>query len=133
MSDVIIITPPERTVFIPDSPDRAVGTPAQQLRLDVTAIGPAGPVGPQGVVGPQGTASTVPGPQGIPGGYFSYSQDLPASVWTITHNLGIKPTGISVIDSAGTAYTVLDVRHLSANAFTLSFLSPFAGIAEFTY
>ena len=32
------------------------------------------------------------GIQGIPGGSYSYEQQTPSTVWTITHSLGYKPS-----------------------------------------
>jgi hypothetical protein len=46
----------------------------------------------------------VPGPQGDPGvsgGSYTHNQDVAASTWTINHNLGYKPAGIKIFDSAG--------------------------------
>jgi hypothetical protein len=74
--------------------------------LDVTAPGPQG----------------IQGPQGIPGantGYFAYAQVAPASVWNITHNLGINPS-VTAVDSAGNVIegTLL---YLTTNTLRITF------------
>lgn len=60
------------------------------------------------------------------GGSYVHSQSVSASTWTITHNLGYYPGGVSVVDS-GETVVVGDVTHLSATAFTVSFSTPFSG------
>lgn len=52
---------------------------------------------------------------------------IPATLWTIQHNLGFKPAGIRVEDTAGTDIEGGDVTHLSTNALTIEFAYPFAG------
>lgn len=54
--------------------------------IEIATAGPPGPPGPQG----------VPGPPGPSGNAFAYTQSIPATVWTITHELGYDPGGIAV-------------------------------------
>ena len=58
---------------------------------------------------------------------FTFIQSTSAAVWTITHNLGKRPS-ISVVDSAGTN-VVGEVNHTSNNALTITFSSAFKGTA----
>ena len=58
---------------------------------------------------------------------FTYIQSTSAAVWTITHNLGKRPS-IGVVDSAGTN-VVGAVNHTSNNELTITFSSAFKGTA----
>ena len=58
---------------------------------------------------------------------FTFIQSTSAAVWTITHNLGKRPS-ISVVDSAGTN-VVGAVNHTSNNELTITFSSAFKGTA----
>jgi hypothetical protein len=58
---------------------------------------------------------------------FTFIQSTSAAVWTITHNLGKRPS-ISVVDSAGTN-VVGAVDHTSNNELTITFSSAFKGTA----
>ena len=66
------------------------------------------------------------GATGATGGSYVHNQSSSASVWTVTHNLGYFPGGISVIDS-GESIVVGDVTHTSINQFTVSFSTSFSG------
>lgn len=59
---------------------------------------------------------------------YTHIQAVPSAVWTILHNLGYAPGGISVLDSAGTMVEG-DVAHVSLNECTISFSAGFAGTA----
>lgn len=58
---------------------------------------------------------------------FTYIQSTSAAVWTITHNLGKRPSA-SVIDSAG-SNVVGEVDYTSNNELTITFSSAFKGTA----
>lgn len=58
---------------------------------------------------------------------FTFIQSTSAAVWTITHNLGKRPS-ISVIDSAGTN-VIGAVNHINNNELTITFSSAFKGTA----
>jgi len=58
---------------------------------------------------------------------FTFIQSTSAAVWTITHNLGKRPS-ISVVDSAGTN-VVGAVNYTSNNELTITFSSAFKGTA----
>jgi len=49
--------------------------------------------GPQGIQGPEG-------PPGTASGAYTFTQIAPASVWSISHNLGYNPA-VTAVDSAG--------------------------------
>ena len=58
---------------------------------------------------------------------FTYIQSTSAAVWTITHNLGKRPSA-SVVDSAG-SNVVGEVNYTSNNELTITFSSAFKGTA----
>ena len=62
------------------------------------------------------------------GGAFQHTQGVAASSWTITHNLGYEPGGVTVTDSAGTT-VIGTIQHTSTNQIVVSFSSAFAGKA----
>jgi hypothetical protein len=59
-----------------------------------------------------------------------YTQVSPATLWTITHNLGRYPA-VTVVDSAGTP-VIGKVIYVSANQVTVTFTSAFSGKAYLT-
>jgi hypothetical protein len=100
---------------------------------DVTINSPTGvntPVGPTqitvtqittGLTGPSGTG-------GVGGAGYTHNQDSPVSLWSISHNLGFRPS-VSAFSMGGV--TLLGtVTHLSANVLQISFSSPVAGTAR---
>lgn len=68
------------------------------------------------------------GPQGVSGGFYAHSQGSPSQTWTIDHNLGYNPGGITVVDSAGSivegAY-----EYTSVNQLIATFSGAFSGTA----
>lgn len=78
------------------------------------------PYGPQGAQGPAGPASA----------FYVHTQSTPATLWTIPHNLGFRPT-VSVTTNGGLE-VLADVQHLSDNTLTVSLLTAMAGIARLT-
>jgi hypothetical protein len=66
------------------------------------------------------------GATGATGGSYVHNQSSSSSLWTVTHNLGYYPGGISVIDS-GESIVVGDVTHTSISQFTVSFSTSFSG------
>jgi hypothetical protein len=81
------------------------------------AVGPAGPTGPAG----------KDGKDGVSGGFFTYTQSAPATVWTINHNLGYRPQ-VTVVDSANSVVEG-DRVYTDANNLVLTFSAPFSGVA----
>ena len=62
--------------------------------------------------------------------YYEYDQGTPAAVWTIAHNLGLRPAAV-VIDSAGTNVEG-QIDHIDVNNLTLTFSGAFSGKAYLT-
>ena len=58
---------------------------------------------------------------------FTFDQQSPASTWSITHNLGFKPSVFVVDTSDNVCYG--DVQYTSVNALTVTFTQSFAGKA----
>jgi hypothetical protein len=59
--------------------------------------------------------------------YFVFNQNNPSATWTITHNLGRRPS-VTVVDSAGTV-VIGEVTYTSDNALTIQFSAGFSGQA----
>lgn len=96
-----------------------VSLEAVEIHVDSGAgVGPRGPAGPAGPQGPPGSASAS----------YVHDQLVPASVWNVVHNLGYRPGGILIYDSAGDQ-TSGEVEHLTVNALTVTFTASFGGVA----
>lgn len=78
--------------------------------LKVATIGPAGPAGPAGAGG----------------GNYTHVQSAPSTTWTVVHNLGYFPGGVSVVDSAGTK-VYGDITHSNSNQLVINFSAGFSG------
>jgi hypothetical protein len=100
---------PDVVVINPNTPD--------------TVIVGAGQGGAQGPIGPAGPAGT----KGDSGGFFTYTQNTPASTWNITHNLGYNPA-VSIIDSSGSQVEG-SVTWVSNNSLSVTFSAAFSGVA----
>jgi hypothetical protein len=59
--------------------------------------------------------------------YYVFNQNSPSTTWTITHNLGRRPS-VTVVDSAGTV-VVGEVTYTSDNVLTIQFSAGFSGQA----
>ena len=59
--------------------------------------------------------------------HYEHVQMVPATTWSVQHNLGKYPS-ITIIDTSGDEVWC-DVRHNSTNEITLSFSREFAGVA----
>lgn len=59
--------------------------------------------------------------------HYVHTQNVPATVWTVTHNLGKHPS-VTVLDSASTLVEG-SVVHVSANSLTVTFGASFSGTA----
>jgi len=80
--------------------------------VKVANVGPAGPTGPAGVGG----------------GNYTHIQSTPSTTWTVVHNLGYNPGGVSVVDSAGTK-VYGDITHSTVNQLVINFSAGFSGKA----
>jgi hypothetical protein len=58
---------------------------------------------------------------------YMFTQDIPATVWTVVHNLNKKPS-VTIIDSAGTT-VIGQVDYVNNSTITLMFSSAFSGKA----
>ena len=61
---------------------------------------------------------------------YQFVQVSPARVWTVNHNLGLRPS-VSIVDSGG-AEIEADVRHSSPNQLVIYFAIPMSGLARLT-
>jgi len=80
--------------------------------VKVATIGPAGPAGAAGASG----------------GSYVHTQSTPSTTWTVVHNLGYFPGGVSVVDSAGTK-VYGDITHANVNQLVINFSAGFSGKA----
>lgn len=68
------------------------------------------------------------GRSGAAGSGFDFTQPTAATVWTINHNLGLRPD-VATYRLGGTEMKGA-VQHLSDNTLTVTFNSPVAGYAR---
>ena len=61
---------------------------------------------------------------------YIHQQWAPEQVWTINHNLGVRPT-VSILDSGGNEVQA-EVAHMSANQLLIRFALPVSGLARLT-
>lgn len=122
-STAVVAVPVSTDVMVLDEPV----TVATIVSQGATVLGtvPAGPRGPKGDTGDTGE-------QGPPGsnGFYRHIQDVASTVWTIPHNLGYRPAGIWVEDSAGTRWFPGDVEHPTVNLTVITWSAPFSGTAD---
>jgi len=95
--------------------------------VGAAAVGPPGPRGATGVDGAPGTpgapgAPGTPGAPGSDGGTYRHVQGTPSAVWTIVHDLGFFPGGITVVDSSGGLHDGL-VEYVDSNTIRISFFA----------
>jgi hypothetical protein len=112
MTEVVVIPPTTPSVVVvPPTPSP---TSTSSVTVSGTTVGPQGPVGPTG-------------PQGASGGFFTFTQNTPATTWSITHNLGYKPA-VTSTDINGNII-VGDITYTSTNALTITFSGVIGGYA----
>lgn len=73
----------------------------------------------------------LPGPKGdvgLSGGHYVHTQSVPSASWTITHDLGYYPGGVSIVDSGGTK-VYGDVTFISQSTLVVTFNAAFSGKA----
>lgn len=63
----------------------------------------------------------------IPPSFYLHTQAVPSDTWTITHNLGKRPS-IVVVDSGGSECEG-DVSYTTDNQLTITFSAGFSGVA----
>lgn len=62
------------------------------------------------------------------GAAYTHLQSAPSALWTINHNLGMRPA-VSIVDSSGSEVEA-DVAHQSTNQLVIRFAIPVAGLAR---
>ena len=111
---------------------------------DVVSVSAPGKPGPAGSISSlaMGTVTTGPASASVTGtaanpiinlvmptgGSYKHTQGVPSTTWTINHNLGYEPGGVSIVDSSGTIVTGT-VTYASINQIVVSFTSAFGGKA----
>ena len=70
----------------------------------------------------------TPGPQGPAGSSFTHHQTTPSPSWTMSHNLGFRPS-VELLNSGGQEIEG-DILHLSENVCVAYFNQPIAGLAR---
>lgn len=68
------------------------------------------------------------GPPGAGANPYTHTQAVPATSWTINHNLGYRP--VVELFSAGGVEMIAEVVHTTVNQVVVSFLSATAGSAR---
>jgi hypothetical protein len=129
------------TVTVTKTKTATIVTEGATNVIEVSASGKPGPANTLaiGTVGTGPAAATITGTAPtqtlnltIPiGGRYKHTQGSASATWTITHNLGYEPGGVSVVDSAGTI-VVGTVTYSSVDQIVVSFSSAFAGKAYFS-
>jgi hypothetical protein len=69
----------------------------------------------------------VQGPAGVGAGFFTYVQNTPSALWTITHNLGGNPA-VTILDTSGNQCEGT-IGYTDTNTMTITFSAPFSGTA----
>ncbi|RIV20340.1 hypothetical protein DYU11_20015 [Fibrisoma montanum] len=122
-SYVVILNPEPPTYHV------TVGEEADPVAVTVADVDYNYHVTTEALVLPPYAGGGTGGPGQAWPGSFLHTQSTPASVWTINHNLGYRPAGIVVRDSAGSLWAY-EVEYLTTNTLTLSFgNAQFAGSA----
>jgi hypothetical protein len=88
--------------------------------LVANILGPAGPTGPTGPTGPAG-------PSGAAGSSYVHTQNIPATVWTVNHNLGLFPN-VTTVDTALNEFESTIV-YIDSNSLTVTISVAVAGFA----
>ena len=107
MSDQIIVQQElQQVLVVSNQPSVLIG-----------ASGFQGPIGPPGPIGAAG----------ISGGSFTFEQQTNSTSWSITHNLGYRPS-VLAIDYGGNIIEG-DIVHVNVNTVNLNFISAETGYA----
>ena len=64
----------------------------------------------------------------LPDKYYRHTQNLPDTLWNVSHNLDKYPS-VTVIDTSGTEHEG-EVQHIDQNNLTITFSAAFAGYAD---
>ena len=64
-----------------------------------------------------------------PDSFYEFTQGSPSTVWTITHNLGKKPT-VRVFDTDSPPREVIgSISYVSSSQLTITFSAAISGVA----
>ena len=138
--DLIDVEPEQQVLLMQEPPRTTVVTESgdDTLLLVSTGIrGARGEKGDRGEKGEPGEDSTVPGPQGPPGQdaigsaietSYRHVQALPDATWTVNHNLGYRPGGLTILNTAGDAMEA-DPVYMDSNIIVINFSLAVAGEA----
>lgn len=105
---------------------------SNEITIATTGVqGPKGETGDLGPTGPQGQIGET-GPQGPPGQgattlSFSFEQQSDSSTWSITHNLGYRPS--VTVQDYGKITIEGEIEHLDINNLVVRFSVPVSGYA----
>ena len=109
----------------------------------VGATGPGGPAGSDGLAGTTGAIGRT-GPTGVTGptgpaimaGAVIWNQSVPASIWTVTHDLGWQYVNVEVIGRDGKSlvgtYDYPTIAFIDDATLTITFTQATAGYAAIT-
>lgn len=123
MSATILVNVVEANTIVIQEEETTVVVSPQITEIEVTlGTGPQGAMGPMGLTGPPG----APGSGDV---HYVHTQNVADSTWTINHNLGRYPSGIVVLDSAGTVQFGV-VSYPTINQVVVVFTAIFSGFAE---
>jgi hypothetical protein len=126
---IAVVNDEDEAVLLIDPGDEIVVLVPPDETLVELETGGEGPPGPAGAQGPQGDVGP-PGPMGPPGGAsFTFQQDVPSALWSVTHDLNRFPS-VTVVDTGGSEVWP-DVHYLDAMSVDLAFGSPTTGRAYF--
>lgn len=121
--EVLLVESPDEIVVLQEiSPPTviAVNLVESVSEIVVQGVEERGSTGPTGPAGPQG-------PAGPASPRYVHVQDAPATIWVITHGLGLEPA-VVVVDSGGTQVHG-ETSYPSANQVTITFSNAFGGKA----
>jgi hypothetical protein len=117
--------------ILPGGSTSATGNDTDEVPLGVGGPSNTG-ISVSGVENGNGAVRLLPKITSAPGagselGSFTYTQNLPASVWVINHDLNTYPT-VVVLDSTG-GWVIGGIHYDSLNQITLTFSGAFSGKA----
>lgn len=110
---------PKAPVVITVGPANQSPATTSTIVVDSSRGGAVGPQGPQGAQGDQGP----PGPTLA----YTHTQNVPSTIWSISHGLGIYPQ-VSCVEFGGSNIEG-EVTYTSPNTLTITFSGTVSGYA----
>ena len=77
-------------------------------------------------IGIERVATVVEGGGGGSGTFYVHEQAVASDEWEVVHNLGYRPGGVTVEDSAGTEVEG-EIEFVNTNELVVRFSAPFTG------